>query len=217
MRKLFFRLTVGIRSRPLSRGPVQGWGLVFFVSFLGFLTLFPFEDARAIPPAFCPPIVTLVGYVERHSRPSQPLPVALRIGRALLEASRKARLPLYLLVALAQEESSFNPEAVNDASQDYGLFQIHYPFWKKYFRKRVGGNDLRMRRSDIMGVEVNAQMAADILSYDLKLSGGDVVQMLGRYSGRTGHAHDNYIRNILRYSLLFKRFESLEHGPCPPS
>lgn len=213
MRKLLFRLIPGIRSGPLPRGPVFGRGLVFF-SFLGLLTSFPFADARAVPDTRCSPIVTLVGYVEQYSRPSQPFPEALRIGRALLGASRKSSLPLYMLVALAQEESSFNPEAVNEASQDYGLFQIHYPFWKKYFRKRVGGNDRRVRRADIMRVEVNAHMAADILSYDLKLSGGDVVQMLGRYSGRTGRSHEKYIRNILRYSLAFKKYESAGKGSC---
>ena len=89
-------------------------------------------------PTSCPSLVTLVGYVEQFSRPTEPFPVALAIGRALIRASRQSGLPLYLLVAVAQEESSFNPGAVNRGSQDYGLFQIHYPFWQKFFRRRSG-------------------------------------------------------------------------------
>ncbi|MDA8150212.1 MAG: transglycosylase SLT domain-containing protein [Nitrospiraceae bacterium] len=199
----------------MSRGPVKSRGLVFFVSFLTVFFLYPFNDAGAIPEPLCSPLFSLVGYVERNSRPHQGFPDALRIGRAILSASRQSRLPLYILVALAQEESSFNPLAINAASRDYGLFQIHYPFWKKYFAKRKGGSNRPIRRTDIMEVEVNAQMAADILAYDLKLSGGDVVQMLGRYSGRTGLAHENYIRNILRYSLSYKQFEMRRQDGCP--
>jgi len=218
MRKLLLRLIDNIsQEKPCWRGPVLKRGLAFFVV-IPILAFSPSSRVEAIPlPASCPSLVALVGYVERFSRPAEPFPVALSIGHALIRASRQSGLPLYLLVAVAQEESSFNPGAVNKGSQDYGLFQIHYPFWQKFFRRREGQDYRGVRRKDLMEVDVNARMAADILSYDLRLSGGDVVEMLGRYSGRTGVAHETYVRHILRYSLEFKQFEGEGAEACPGS
>ncbi len=193
------------------RGPVVSLGLVFFVTILCVSGTLPW--ARGSKP--CSSLLPLVGYIVQASRPHQPFPVALKIGRSLLWASSRTGLPLYLLVALAQEESSFNPSALNPGSEDYGLFQVHYPFWEKYFRKKDGRNLRRIRREDLMEISVNTRMAMDIVSYDLKLSRGDVVEMLGRYSGRTGEAQRRYVQQVLRYSLEFKHFESQNEGHCP--
>ncbi len=216
MRKLLLRLIDNVRQeKPRWRGPVLKWGLAFFVV-IPILAFSPSSRVEATtPPSSCPSLLFLVGYVERFSRPTEPFPVALSVGHALIRASRQSGLPLYLLVAVAQEESSFNPGAVNISTQDYGLFQIHYPFWQKFFRRREGRDYRGVRRKDLMEVDVNARMAADILSYDLKLSGGDVVEMLGRYSGRTGAAHESYVRHILRYSLEFKHYEGRGAEACP--
>ena len=217
MRKLILRLIADSRLETKWRGPVLRRGLAIFLC-LSSVLLFPsYGETASLPSSSCAALVTLVDYVERYSRPPQSFPVALQIGQALIRASRKSRLPLYLLVAVAQEESSFNPGAVNAVSQDYGLFQIHYSFWQKFFRKREGENERRVSRKDLMGVEINARMAADILAYDLKLSRGDVVEMLGRYSGRTGAAHARYVQNILRYSFEYKHEEIRRKGACPAS
>jgi len=151
-------------------------------------------------------------YIEGHSRPPQSFLSSWEIGRVLVRSSRETGLPLYLLLAIAQQESSFNPHAINGASQDYGLFQVHYPFWRMFFRKRVGKNLESLRPEDLMKVSINTKVAIMILSYDLKLSRGDMVEMLGRYSGRTGRAHKEYVADILSHSMAFVRYE----GSIPP-
>jgi soluble lytic murein transglycosylase-like protein len=117
-------------------------------------------------------------------------------------------------VALAQQESSFNPQAINESTGDYGLFQVHYPFWRMFFRKRVGKILSRLRPEDLLDASVNARVASMILSYDMKLSGGDMVEMLGRYSGRTGTEHKKYVSAILSHSMEFVRYSESVSPPC---
>lgn len=133
------------------------------------------------------------------------------MARFLVRGAKESGLPLYLLVAVAQRESSFNPLAVNRASRDYGLFQVHYPFWKRFFRKRVDGTLRRVGVEDLMRVPVNVRVGSMILAYDLRLSGGDMVEMLGRYSGRTGRSHERYVAGVLESSMEFVRFRD---GQC---
>ena len=211
------KLLLGLRlpgQLPEGQGGSVARQTLFFCAFFLLLFIFPLSKKAGADSCSLPSVAQ---YIASHSRPAESLPVSFRIAGALMAASRRTHLPLYLLVAVAQQESSFNPGAVNKGSQDYGLFQIHYPFWQKFFRRREGQDYRGVRRKDLMEVDVNARMAADILSYDLRLSGGDVVEMLGRYSGRTGVAHETYVRHILRYSLEFKRFEGDGAGTCPGS
>ena len=60
-----------------------------------------------------------------------------------------------------------------------------------------------MRRSDLLGIDVNVRAAALILAYDLRLSGGDPVGMLGRFSGRSGEAHRRYVEGVLKKGMGF--------------
>ncbi len=142
-------------------------------------------------------------YIALHSRPPQPFPVSYQIASSLMAASRRTSLPLYLLVAVAQQESSFNPGAINPASGDYGLFQVHYEFWRTRLSKRSPRGLREIRRSDLLGIDVNVRAAALILSYDLRLSGGDPVVMLGRFSGRVGEAHRRYVEGVLKKGMGF--------------
>lgn len=171
------------------------------------------EAQQNISPS-CNDLLPLVWYVEQHSRPRQTFPVSLEIGKSLMKASHTSGLPLYILVAVAQEESSFNPEAINGATQDYGLFQVHYPFWQKFFKKREGKLERNLSPSDLMEIPTNTQMASDILSYDLKLSKNDFVEMLGRYSGRRGEAEGRYVQHIFQFSLEFQDLEKKNSGIC---
>ncbi|MEC4682449.1 MAG: transglycosylase SLT domain-containing protein [Nitrospirota bacterium] len=153
-------------------------------------------------------------YIQDHSRPSLSSYLAWEIARALVRSSHDTDLPLYLLVAIAQQESSFNVLAINASSGDYGLFQVHYPFWKVFFRKRVGQDLAMLRPEDLLKVSINARVASMILSYDLKLSHGDLVEMLGRYSGRSGEAHKKYVAGILSHSMEFVKYSKGNSRLC---
>lgn len=118
------------------------------------------------------PEIVVARYIKGHSRPALSFLVSWKIGKLLVRSSRESSLPLYLLVALAQQESSFNPQAINESTGDYGLFEVHYPFWRMFFRKRVGKILSRLRPEDLLDASVNARVASMILSYDMKLSGG---------------------------------------------
>ena len=63
-----------------------------------------------------------------------------------------------------------------------------------------------LRPEDLLKVSINARVASMILSYDLKLSHGDLVEMLGRYSGRSGEAHKKYVAGILSHSMEFVKY-----------
>jgi hypothetical protein len=166
--------------------------------------------------ALATPDLFAARYIQAHSRPPLSSYSAWRIERALVRSSRETNLPLYLLVAIAQQESSFNVLAINPASRDYGLFQVHYPFWKMFFRKRVGQELAALRPEDLLKVSINARVATMILSYDLKLSHGDLVEMLGRYSGRSGEAHKKYVADILSHSMEFVKYSKGEASRlCP--
>ena len=196
------------------RGSVLWKGLVFFIPIFFLLGFASKGEAQQPNSPSCNDLLPLVWYVEKHSRPRQTFPVSLEIGKALMEASRTSRIPLYLLVAVAQEESSFNPEAVNWGTQDYGLFQVHFPFWQKYFKKKQGKSVRNLSPSDLMEISANTQMASDILSYDLTLSKDDFIEMLGRYSGRKGAAEGRYVQHIFQYSLEFQALKKKNAGIC---
>ena len=197
------KLLLGLRlpgQLPEGQGGSVARQTLFFCAFFctGFLALPP-KTARADS---CP-LPAVARYIATHSRPPQPLPVSLQIAASLEAASRRTSLPLYLLLAVAQQESSFDPGAINPASGDYGLFQVHYEFWRTRLSKRSPGGLRELRRSDLLGIDVNVRAAALILAYDLRLSGGDPVGMLGRVSGRSGEAHRRYVEGVLKKGMGF--------------
>ncbi|MGC8529175.1 MAG: transglycosylase SLT domain-containing protein [Leptospirillia bacterium] len=173
---------------------------LFFCAFFCLFFIFPLSKKARADSCPLPPVAQ---YIVTHSRPPQPLPVSYRIARALIGASRRTHLPLYLLVAVAQQESAFNPGAVNLESGDYGLFQVHYRFWRSRLAKRSPQGLREIRRSDLLGIDVNVRAAALILVHDLRLAGGDPVGMLGRFSGRVGGAHRQYVEGVLAKGMEF--------------
>lgn len=199
MRKLLFSLRLPGFSPEGQRGSVARQTLFFCAVFLIVLAVVRPSVARADSCS----LSSVARYIAFHSRPPQPFPVSYRIASSLMSASRRTSLPLYLLVAVAQQESSFNPGAINPASGDYGLFQVHYEFWRTRLSKRSHQGLREIRRSDLLGIDVNVRAAALILSYDLRLSGGDPVGMLGRFSGRVGEAHRRYVEGVLKKGMGF--------------
>ena len=199
MRKLLLSLRLPGHLPEGQRGSVARQTLFFCAFFFLFFILPHPEKAGANSCA----LSSVAQYIATHSHPPQPLPVSFRIARALMAASRRTHLPLYLLVAVAQQESSFNPGAVNLESGDYGLFQVHYRFWRSRLAKRSPQGLRAIRRSDLLGIDVNVRAASLILVHDLRLAGGDPVGMLGRFSGRVGRAHRQYVEGVLAKGMGF--------------
>lgn len=202
MRKLLFSLKLPGQLPEGQGGSVARQTLFFCAFFLLVLLLFVFPLSKKAGADSCS-LSSVARYIASHSRPAQPLPVSFRIAGALMAASRRTHLPLYLLVAVAQQESSFNPGAVNLASGDYGLFQVHYRFWRSRLAKRSPQGLRAIRRSDLLGIDVNVRAASLILIHDLRLAGGDPVGMLGRFSGRVGGAHRQYVESVLAKGMEF--------------
>lgn len=172
------------------------------------------EPARSADclPALSP--VLLGRYLQAHSRPRLSSDGALTMARELIRSSRTGPIPLYLLVAIARQESSFNPAAVNRASDDYGLFQVHFPFWKRFFEKKTQAGESPLRRKDLLRVGINVAVASRIMAYDLGLSGGDMILMLGRYSGRVGEPFRRYVSGVMYNSLDLARYQRRVGRPC---
>ncbi|MHB8368714.1 MAG: transglycosylase SLT domain-containing protein [Leptospirales bacterium] len=196
MRKLLFGLKLPGFVPEGQGGPVAQQAL-FFCALL-WLLLRP-ADLLAAPCSL--PAVS--EYITSHSRPPQSSGTADRMAASLIAASQRTALPLYLLVAIAQQESSFNPRAVNRDSGDYGLFQVHYAFWRAHLARRSSRGLREIRRADLLSIDLNVRAAALILSHDLRLSGGDAVSMLGRWSGRVGEAHKRYVEGVLEKGMGF--------------
>lgn len=196
MRKLLLGLRLPGRFPEGQRGPVAQQAL-FFCALLGLLL-------RPMPLLAAPcPLSGVAEYIASHSRPPQSGRTSERIAASLISASRRTGLPLYLLVAIAEQESAFNPMAVNRDSGDYGLFQVHYAFWKAHLARRSPWGLREIRRSDLLNIDLNVRAAGLILSHDLRLSGGDAVSMLGRWSGRVGKAHKRYVEGVLEKGMAF--------------
>lgn len=192
----FFRAGVSLRSAVLS---------FFIICFLSFSRL---SSALAIE-APGETLKFLSDYISLHAKTHMAASVRSSISRNLLLESRRQRVPLYLAVAIVQQESGFDPHALNSPSQDYGLFQVHFPFWRRYFARHEPGGYRPLQPEDLFQIPVNVRVGLMILKHDLTLERDDAARGVGLYSGRKGESRALYVERVFRNEVSFLVFLSL--------
>ena len=142
-------------------------------------------------------------YISLHSTRQLSPQLCEEIARHILLESRREGIPPYVAVAIAQEESGFDPRALNRKTEDYGLFQVHFPFWKRYFARQTSGSLIPIRREDLFGIAVNVRVGVMILRHDIDLERGDYARGIGRYSGRKGVEKLVYEQKVVANEVSF--------------
>ncbi len=155
----------------------------------------------------------LSSYILNHNRVHLSRKQAWKISREIVRQSALLGVPVDLGVAIMERESAFNPMAMNRDSGDYGLFQIHYAFWKKHFARKKGSRLWPLSFKDLYRIAVNVRVGMMIIRHDLLLSHGSVYGMIGLYSGRKGNARNAYVMGVLaneeRFRLYQQKMEAL--------
>ena len=113
-------------------------------------------------------------------------PVFSRIVETVFQKSRDFRFNPYLVMALIQVESGFDPYAVSK-SGSYGLMQVNYPVWK---------NELSINPKRIFEVEYNVELGLKILSQYYRESDGNMVAALFLYNNGYKYANDGFNQKI---------------------
>lgn len=123
---------------------------------------------------------------------SQPI-AASDIQQIIIEEANRAGVSPALMLAIANQESKFNPNAVGDKGKggSYGLFQIHKPSHPDY----TGGFDPR----------ANAAYASKMMAGLLKTYNGDVAKALWGYNAGSGNVARGiypdstkaYVKNVM--------------------
>ncbi|MHB1285776.1 MAG: transglycosylase SLT domain-containing protein [Leptospirales bacterium] len=152
----------------------------------------------------------LADYIALHSRTPMSSSIRSRISWSLLGESRRQNVPIYLAVAVVQQESGFDPDALNASSQDYGLFQVHFPFWRRYFARKKDGKLHPLHPEELFQIPVNVHVGMMILKHDLDLEKNDLAKGIGLYSGRKGEARSVYLDRIYKNEIAFLVFMSLK-------
>lgn len=122
----------------------------------------------------------------------QPI-AASDIQQIIIEEANRAGVNPALMLAIANQESKFNPNAVGDKAKggSYGLFQIHKPSHPDY----TGGFDPR----------ANAAYASKMMAGLLKTYNGDVAKALWGYNAGSGNVARGiypdstkaYVKNVM--------------------
>lgn len=115
------------------------------------------------------------------------------IQQIIIEEANRAGVSPALMLAIANQESGFNPNAVGDKDRggSYGLFQIHKPSHPDY----TGGFDPR----------ANAAYASKMMAGLLKTYKGDVAKALWGYNAGSGNVARGiypdstkaYVKNVM--------------------
>ncbi|MHB1927586.1 MAG: lytic transglycosylase domain-containing protein [Leptospirillum sp.] len=198
----------------------KGISLSFYSASFLCLMIFPFFLAAGMTaPVWGDPLPDagkvrmLSRYISLHSTRQLSPELCGEIARHILLESRREGIPPYVAVAIAQEESGFDPRALNRKTEDYGLFQVHFPFWKRYFARQASGSLIPIRREDLFGIAVNVRVGMMILRHDIDLERGDYARGIGRYSGRRGVGKLVYEQKVVANEVSFVSYAmSNAHG-----
>ncbi len=151
-------------------------------------------------------------YIGKNALPGVSSYERWEMARRIVIESDRQGIPLYLAVAIAQQESRFNPRAINRDSRDYGLYQIHFAFWKSYFARREPGGLKPLSPDDLLSIPVNVRVGLLILGHDYELERGNLVRTIGLYCGRKGEERQVYVGHVLKNSFAFLSFMT-RHRP----
>ena len=118
-------------------------------------------------------------------------PVFSNIVETVFRKSREFHFNPYLVMALIQVESGFDPYAVSKSGA-YGLMQVNYPVWK---------NELNIDSRKIFKVEYNIELGLKILSRYYQETQGNMVAALFLYNNGYKYVNDGF--NIKINSTAF--------------
>lgn len=110
------------------------------------------------------------------------------IGKAAVHASRDHDVPIELILAVIEKESSFNPYAISEGKRCRGLMQINLKWWP-------------MPLSEAHSIYGGIWHGTRILRIYLDRNGGDVRKALYGYRGMKDH---DYVNKILEYKKKWK-------------
>ncbi len=113
-------------------------------------------------------------------------PVFSRIVETVFRKSREFRFNPYLVMALIQVESGFDPYAVSK-SGSYGLMQVNYSIWK---------NEMNIDLQKIYKVEYNIDLGLKILSRYYRETEGNMVTALFLYNNGYKYVNDGFNNRI---------------------
>ncbi|MHB1604994.1 MAG: transglycosylase SLT domain-containing protein [Leptospirales bacterium] len=211
------RLNAAEKEKAPSRSgpfPFSAFSIAFHCFNMFFLTVFSglfFHPSVAMATEDSgQEIAFLSGYIALHSRIHLSQELRSKIAKTLLEESHRQHVALYLAVGIVQQESGFDPKALNAASKDYGLFQVHFSFWRRYFARQESGGLHPIQANELFQIPVNVRVGMMILRHDLTIEGNDVVRGIGLYSGRKGFERATYVERVFRNEVSFLLFHSLQ-------
>ena len=109
-----------------------------------------------------------------------------------------------LALAFADKETggTFNKNAVNNDTHDYGLFQLNRASWLKKFRKMYGINDM----NDMLDLKLNVKGALFIFNDCVQRYGNNEHAIVSYNRGITSKTSTSYSRDVLDRK---KKWESI--------
>jgi hypothetical protein len=150
-----------------------------------------------------PDVSVVSRYIALHAIRPLPANLCQEMARRLLLESRRENVPPYVALAVAEQESSFNPQALNRQTDDYGLFQVHFPFWKRYFARKSSGTLVPLKPEELFDMDVNIRVGLLILRHDIDLEKGNIARGVGLYSGRKGEKRMIYEQQVVANEVRF--------------
>jgi len=132
-------------------------------------------------------------------------PDLAKISQAVFDKSKKFGFNPFLVMAIIQVESNFNPYAVSVAGA-HGLMQINYAVWKE---------ELEIDFNRIYEKEYNIELGLKVLKHYYDETGGNLAKALFHYNN--GYKFNNTKYNGKIVSTIFyanrnKALESKESG-----
>ncbi len=118
-------------------------------------------------------------------------PALSRIARIVFEKSQKYNFNPFLIMAIIQVESNFDPYAVSAAGA-YGLMQVNYSVWK---------DELGIDFSRIFDKGYNIELGLKILKHYYNATGGNIFKTLFHYNN--GYKYNNTEYNGRVISTIF--------------
>ena len=129
--------------------------------------------------------------------PNIPEEVSNIISWVVGKASQEFKIPPALIVAVIEQESSFNVMAVGSAGE-IGLMQIHPRYWKD----RLGIKN----KNKLFGIRTNIYSGTQIIKWLLEETHGDLRQAVKKYNGGNLYPKQVY-EKIGRFQMQRKMAE----------
>jgi len=142
--------------------------------------------------------VCIASYIkDRYSK--TPTILAKAIADQIVELSRKHKVPVPLIVGIAETESAFNPYSKSTADAR-GIMQVRWKIWAEILKDKMNIS----KESDLHEVDKGIEAGIYVLKDYLQKAENNLKKALWAYNGK--HAdHDKYANkvftNVGRYIL----------------